>query len=87
MVGPTIANPSCQEQLIDSAKEVSQAVDGCLEATQLATSDPNLLKALGDAAKGVGNALNDLLSHIKMVSRGNCSSLWSTCSVPKLPVV
>ena len=68
MVGPTIANPSCQEQLIDSAKEVSQAVDGCLEATQLATMDPNLLKALGDAANGVGNALSNLLNHIKMVN-------------------
>ena len=68
VVGPTIANPTCQEQLIDSAKEVSQAVDGCLEATQLATSDQDLLKALADAANGVGNALNNLLNHIKTVS-------------------
>lgn len=79
VVGPTIANPTCQEQLIESAKEVSQSVGGCLEATQLATSDPNLLRLLGDAASGVGNALNDLMNHIKFVSpliRGCLTRVW-----------
>uniref|UniRef100_F6WWU2 Talin-2 n=1 Tax=Ciona intestinalis TaxID=7719 RepID=F6WWU2_CIOIN len=67
VVGPTISNPSCKEQLIDAAREVSQSVEGCLESTQIATGDPDLLRALGDAASNVTQALNDLINHIKMV--------------------
>uniref|UniRef100_H2ZQQ3 I/LWEQ domain-containing protein n=1 Tax=Ciona savignyi TaxID=51511 RepID=H2ZQQ3_CIOSA len=65
VVGPTIYNPSCKEQLIDAAREVSHSVDGCLESTRVATNDPNLLQALGDAASNVGKALNDLINHIR----------------------
>ncbi|XP_018673450.2 talin-2 isoform X2 [Ciona intestinalis] len=68
VVGPTISNPSCKEQLIDAAREVSQSVEGCLESTQIATGDPDLLRALGDAASNVTQALNDLINHIKMGS-------------------
>ena len=67
VVAPTISNPSCQEQLIDAAREVSEAVDGCVESSQLATSDGSILAALGAAATNVGQALNDLINHIKRV--------------------
>ncbi|XP_076808289.1 talin-2-like isoform X3 [Clavelina lepadiformis] len=79
VVGPSISNPTCQEQLIDAAREVSQAVDGCVEASQLATNDPDLMRALGDAATGVGKALNDLINHIKLGSGQNGEKYDDQC--------
>lgn len=68
VVGPTISNPSCQEQLVEAAQEVSQSVEGCVGASEKATTDSNLLQLLGDAAAAVGAALDDLVNHIKQVS-------------------
>ena len=67
LLGPTIADHSCQEQLINSATAVSRAVDGCVDIVNTTSQDPNLLKALGLAAGGVENALDDLIKHIKQV--------------------
>ena len=65
VVAPTISNPACQEQLIEAAREVSSAVDGCVDASQLATSDQNLLRDLANAATDVSRQLNRLIDHIK----------------------
>ena len=39
VVSPTIHNPSCQEQLIDSAKLVAKSVDGVMETAQVRDHD------------------------------------------------
>lgn len=70
VVAPTISSPVCQEQLIEASKLVAKSVEGCVEASQGATSDEGLLKQVGVAATGVTHALNDLLQHIKQYASG-----------------
>ncbi|XP_062334693.1 talin-1 isoform X2 [Osmerus eperlanus] len=71
VVAPTISSPVCQEQLIEAGKLVAKSVEGCVEASQGATSDEQLLKQVGAAATGVTHALNDLLQHIKKYASGS----------------
>ncbi|XP_072515610.1 talin-1 isoform X5 [Salminus brasiliensis] len=70
VVAPTISSPVCQEQLIEAGKLVAKSVEGCVEASQGATSDEQLLKQVGVAATGVTQALNELLQHIKQYASG-----------------
>ncbi|XP_062898877.1 talin-1 [Mobula hypostoma] len=77
VVAPTISSPVCQEQLIEAGKLVAKSVEGCVEASQAATSDEQLLKQVGVAATAVTQALNDLLQHIKLyASRGHPSGRY-----------
>lgn len=71
MVAPTISSPVCQEQLIEAGKLVAKSVEGCVEASQGATNDEQLLKQVGVAATGVTQALNELLQHIKQYASGS----------------
>lgn len=70
VVAPTISSPVCQEQLIEAGKLVAKSVEGCVDASQAATSDEPLLKQVGVAATAVTQALNDLLEHIKQHAMG-----------------
>lgn len=70
VVAPTISSPVCQEQLIEAGKHVAKSVEGCMEASQGATNDEQLLKQVGVAATGVTQALNELLQHIKQYASG-----------------
>uniref|UniRef100_A0A4W3IZV0 Talin 1 n=1 Tax=Callorhinchus milii TaxID=7868 RepID=A0A4W3IZV0_CALMI len=70
VVAPTISSPACQEQLIEAGKLVAKSVEGCVEASQAATQDEQLLKQVGVAATTVSQALNDLLQHIKLYATG-----------------
>ncbi|XP_048472606.1 talin-1 [Rhincodon typus] len=70
VVAPTISSPVCQEQLIEAGKLVAKSVEGCVEASQAATNDEQLLKQVGVAATAVTQALNDLLQHIKLYAQG-----------------
>ncbi|XP_014862707.1 PREDICTED: talin-1 isoform X2 [Poecilia mexicana] len=70
VVAPTISSPVCQEQLIEAGKLVAKSVEGCMEASQMATNDEGLLKQVGQAATGVTQALNELLQHIKQYASG-----------------
>ncbi|KAI1905173.1 hypothetical protein AGOR_G00013410 [Albula goreensis] len=70
VVAPTISSPVCQEQLIEAGKLVAKSVEGCVEASQGATNDEQLLKQVGVAATGVTQALNELLQHIKQYATG-----------------
>ncbi|KAM3848638.1 talin-1 isoform 3-T5 [Vipera latastei] len=70
VVAPTISSPVCQEQLIEAGKLVAKSVEGCVDASQAATSDEQLLKQVGVAATAVTQALNDLLEHIKQHATG-----------------
>ncbi|XP_062870852.1 talin-1 isoform X2 [Trichomycterus rosablanca] len=70
VVAPTISSPVCQEQLIEAGKLVAKSVEGCVEASQGATQDEQLLKQVGVAATGVTQALNELLQHIKQYASG-----------------
>ncbi|XP_058268728.1 talin-1 isoform X2 [Hemibagrus wyckioides] len=70
VVAPTISSPVCQEQLIEAGKLVAKSVEGCVEASQGATNDEQLLKQVGVAATGVTQALNELLQHIKQYASG-----------------
>ncbi|XP_029139948.1 talin-1 [Protobothrops mucrosquamatus] len=70
VVAPTISSPVCQEQLIEAGKLVAKSVEGCVDASQAATSDEPLLKQVGVAATAVTQALNDLLEHIKQHATG-----------------
>ncbi|KAJ8287119.1 hypothetical protein GJAV_G00047860 [Gymnothorax javanicus] len=70
VVAPTISSPVCQEQLIEAGKLVAKSVEGCVEASQGATNDEQLLKQVSVAATGVTQALNELLQHIKQYASG-----------------
>ncbi|XP_041914583.1 talin-1 isoform X5 [Alosa sapidissima] len=70
VVAPTISSPVCQEQLIEAGKLVAKSVEGCVEASQGATHDEQLLRQVGAAATGVTQALNELLQHIKQYASG-----------------
>ncbi|XP_041428074.1 talin 2 S homeolog isoform X1 [Xenopus laevis] len=70
VVAPTISSPVCQEQLLEAGKQVAKSVEGCVEASEAAVEDPELLKAVGVAASGVTQALNNLLQHIKKHASG-----------------
>ncbi|XP_030623059.1 talin-1 [Chanos chanos] len=70
VVAPTISSPVCQEQLIEAGKLVAKSVEGCVEASQGATNDEQLLKQVNVAATGVTQALNELLQHIKQYASG-----------------
>uniref|UniRef100_H3ANX1 Talin 1 n=1 Tax=Latimeria chalumnae TaxID=7897 RepID=H3ANX1_LATCH len=70
VVAPTISSPVCQEQLIEASKLVAKSVEGCVESSQAATNDEQLLKQVGVAATAVTQALNELLQHIKQYARG-----------------
>ena len=71
MVSPTISSPVCQEQLIEAGKLVDRSVEGCVQACLSATTDGELLKQVGAAAGVVGQALGDLLQHVRhYASRG-----------------
>ncbi len=70
VVAPTISSPVCQEQLIEAGKLVAKSVEGCVEASQGATNDEQLLKQVGVAATGVTQSLNELLQHIRQYASG-----------------
>lgn len=70
VVAPTISSPVCQEQLIEAGKLVAKSVEGCVEASQGATNDEQLLRQVGVAATGVTQALNELLQHIRQYASG-----------------
>ncbi|KAA0703636.1 Talin-1 [Triplophysa tibetana] len=70
VVAPTINSPVCQEQLIEAGKLVAKSVEGCVEASQGATNDEQLLRQVGVAATGVTHALNELLQHIRQYASG-----------------
>ncbi|GFY46974.1 talin-2 [Trichonephila inaurata madagascariensis] len=69
VVAPTISNPTCQQQLIEAAKEVSRAVEGINKACNEATKDEALLNDMGQASGQVEDALADLVNHIKTASK------------------
>lgn len=70
MVAPTISSPVCQEQLVEAGKLVAKSVESCVDASQAAASDDQLLEQVGVAATAVTQALNDLLEHIKRHATG-----------------
>lgn len=70
VVAPTISSPVCQEQLVEAGKLVAKSVESCVDASQAATEDQQLLKQVGVAATAVTQALNDLLEHIKQHATG-----------------
>ncbi|XP_075437214.1 talin-1-like [Ascaphus truei] len=74
VVAPTISSPVCQEQLLEAGKQVAKSVEGCVESSEAATGNPELLKAVGVAATSVTQALNDLLQHIKKHATGGPST-------------
>ncbi|XP_041426896.1 talin-1 isoform X2 [Xenopus laevis] len=74
VVAPTISSPVCQEQLLEAGKQVAKSVEGCVEASEAAVEDPELLKSVGVAASGVTQALNNLLQHIKKHASGGPST-------------
>ena len=66
VVAPTIADPQCQDQLIEAARDVAKSVEGCVSTCRdVCSRDEHSLTELGGAAQDVTKALNDLLNHIK----------------------
>uniref|UniRef100_H3D1B2 Talin 2a n=1 Tax=Tetraodon nigroviridis TaxID=99883 RepID=H3D1B2_TETNG len=65
VVSPTISSPVCQEQLIEAGKLVDRSVESCIQACLSATEDGELLKQVSAAASVVGQALEDLLQHVR----------------------
>lgn len=79
VVAPTISNPACQEQLIEAAREVSRSVDGCVDSSQLACTDQNILRELANAATEVSRQLNKLIDHIKQGGEGEHGHYDEAC--------
>lgn len=69
VVAPTINSPSCQQHLMDAAREVARAVEGILAVCQQSCQNDKLIDNLRGAAGEVTSALNDLLGHIKDAGR------------------
>lgn len=65
VVAPTIRDVNCQQQMVDAAKEVANAVDGVAEECGRGCFDESLCGPLNDAANAVSKALSDLLNHVK----------------------
>ncbi|XP_045080975.1 talin-2a isoform X2 [Coregonus clupeaformis] len=65
VVSPTISSPVCQGQLIEAGKLVDRSVEGCVQACLSSTVDGELLKQVSAAASVVGQALGDLLDHVR----------------------
>lgn len=65
VVSPTISSPVCQEQLVEAGKLVDRSVETCLKACRSASDDSELLKQVATAAGVVGQALSDLLQHVR----------------------
>jgi len=65
VVAPTIADPQCQDQLMEAARDVAKSVEGCVSTCRDVCRDDHSLSELGGAATDVTKALNDLLHHIK----------------------
>ena len=65
VVAPTIADPLCQDQLMEAARDVAKSVEGCVSTCREVCRDDYSLSELGAAAGDVTKALNDLLNHIK----------------------
>ncbi|XP_029697427.1 talin-2 isoform X5 [Takifugu rubripes] len=65
VVSPTISSPVCQEQLVEAGKLVDRSVETCVKACRSASDDSELLKQVATAAGVVGQALNDLLQHVR----------------------
>lgn len=55
---------------MEAGKLVAKSVESCVDASQAATEDQQLLKQVGVAATAVTQALNDLLEHIKQHATG-----------------
>ena len=55
----------CQDQLIESAREVAKSVEGCVTTCRDVCADEPSLRELGTSAQDVTRALNDLLNHVK----------------------
>ena len=53
VVAPTIQNPACQEQLVESAKQVSRSVDHVVSTADDVCDDDASLGDLRDAAAAV----------------------------------
>ncbi|XP_046890081.1 talin-2 isoform X2 [Hypomesus transpacificus] len=65
VVSPTISSPVCQEQLVEAGKLVDRSVEACVQACLSATDDGEVLKQVSAAAGVVGQALSDLLQHVR----------------------
>lgn len=65
VVSPTISSPVCQEQLVEAGKLVDRSVETCVKACRSASDDSELLKQVAAAAGVVGQALSDLLQHVR----------------------
>lgn len=65
VVSPTISSPVCQEQLVEAGKLVDRSVETCVKACRSASDDGELLKQVSTAAGVVGQALSDLLQHVR----------------------
>ena len=71
-MAPTIQNPACQEQLVDSCKQVARSVDHVVTTADDVCDDEPSLGNLREAATAVSRALDDLLKHIRSSgARGN----------------
>lgn len=69
VVAPTINNATCQLQLTEAYKEVSRAVERVSNVCETSVKDDNLKRELQEASLIVTKALEDLLSHIRLVSK------------------
>ena len=64
-MAPTINDPLCQEQLVESTKDVAKSVEDCCHTCKIVCTDEPSLRELGQSAADVTRALNDLLNHVK----------------------
>jgi talin len=68
VVVATIISPLCQEQLIESARNVTRSIELVRQSCSPPTTTESLFLQLTDAGKTVRKTLNEFLLHIKLLT-------------------
>ncbi|XP_018576944.1 talin-2 isoform X4 [Anoplophora glabripennis] len=84
VVAPTLHSPACQEQLTTAVREVTKAVENLVAVCNDACPNDDLNSQLKAAAAEVSRTLNDLLNHIKLVSRERAQESVQEYSVEEI---
>ncbi|KAL5257851.1 hypothetical protein ACHWQZ_G012707 [Mnemiopsis leidyi] len=65
LLGPTMASPLCQQQLMEAAKGVAYAVEGLVHTAQNSSDDQGILNNVSSSAEEAQKALDELIRFIK----------------------
>ena len=71
VVVATITSPLCQEQLIESARNVTRSIESVLQSCSPPRIHESFFQQLNEAGRVVRKTLNEFLLHIKLITEHN----------------